>query len=365
MRDYVAPMPSTRDVNIRSFAPLVPPVELQRRLPISDTLADHVVQSRNTIVDILEGRDERMMLIIGPCSIHDEDAAIEYAGKLRELAEEVKDRIFVVMRVYFEKPRTTIGWKGLIYDPHLDGSSDIATGLYRAREVLLRVNELGLPVATEFLDPFVPQYQAGLVAWAGIGARTTESQTHRQMASGLSMPVGFKNGTDGDTQTAVDAVLAARNPHTFLGMDYDGNACVVQTLGNPAGHVVLRGGRVGPNYSAEHVERACQQLAAAGLTQSLLVDCSHGNSNKDHTRQAVALRDVLEQRANGDTRIKGCMLESHLFPGNQKLGAEPKDLAYGVSITDACVGWDETRELVHEAYEAQAGTRGATVVGGE
>ncbi len=358
-------MPNTRDINVRNFSPLVPPVELQRRLPISDSVADHVARSRETIVDILEGRDDRLLLVTGPCSIHDEQAAFEYAERLRDLADRVKDRVFVVMRVYFEKPRTTIGWKGLIYDPHLDGSCDIATGLYRAREVLLRVNEMGLPAATEFLDPFVPQYQAGLVSWAGIGARTTESQTHRQMASGLSMPVGFKNGTDGEIQTAVDAVLAARNPHTFLGMDYDGNACVVQTVGNPGSHLVLRGGRSGPNYSGEFVDRAGQQLAAAGLPDGLMVDCSHGNSNKDHTRQSLVLRDVLEQRASGDTRVKGAMLESHLHAGSQKLGTDPKELDYGVSITDACVGWEETEELVTEAYEAQAGYRGAAVAGGE
>lgn len=357
-------MPSTRDVNIRNFSPLVAPVELQRRLPISADVVAQVASARETIVDILEGRDDRLILVVGPCSVHDEKAVFEYAGRLRDLAERVKDRVFVVMRVYFEKPRTTIGWKGMIYDPHLDGSCDIGEGLFKAREVLLKVNEMGLPAATEFLDPFVPQYQAGLVAWAGIGARTTESQTHRQMASGLSMPVGFKNGTDGDVQTAVDAVLAARNSHTFLGMDYEGNACVVETAGNPGGHVVLRGGRTGPNYSAEHVARACEQLAAAGLPEAVVVDCSHGNSSKDHNKQAIALRDVLAQRASGDLRIKGCMLESHLFPGNQKLGSDPADLAYGVSITDACVGWDETEALVSEAYEAQPANR-ALPVGGE
>lgn len=358
-------MPTTHDLNIRNFTPLVPPIELQRQLPIPDSVARHVRDARETIVDIIEGRDDRLLLITGPCSIHDEEAAFEYAGRLAELAERVKDRVFVVMRVYFEKPRTTIGWKGLIYDPHLDGSSDIATGLYRARQVLLKVNELGLPAATEFLDPFVPQYQSELVAWAGIGARTTESQTHRQMASGLSMPVGFKNGTDGEVQTAVDAVLAARNPHTFLGMDYDGKGCVVQTIGNTGAHVVLRGGRSGPNYGREHVERTGERLVAAGLPQAIVVDCSHGNSNKDHTQQVVALRDVLAQRAAGDTRIKGCMLESHLNPGNQKLGADPDALAYGVSITDACVGWDETESLLMEAYEAQAGQRNTVVAGGE
>lgn len=359
-------MRSTSDINVQQFQPLVPPVELQRRLPMTDAIAEHVVRSRQVIVDILEGRDDRFLLVLGPCSIHDELAAFDYAEKLARLAAEVRDRVHIVMRVYFEKPRTTVGWKGLIYDPHLDGSSDLETGLFRAREVLLKVNEMGLSAATEFLDPFVPQYLAGLVAWAGIGARTTESQTHRQMASGLSMPVGFKNGTDGETQTAVDAVMAARYSHTFFGMDYDGNACVVQTRGNSAGHLVLRGGRQGPNFAREYVEDAAQKLAAAGLPQRMMVDCSHGNSQKDHTRQAIALRDVLQQRAEGSTFIFGCMLESHLHPGSQKLTDDPTALKYGVSITDACVGWDETEELVGEVYEAQGRVgEGVTIAGGE
>jgi len=345
-------MASIRDVNIKSFSPLVAPSEILRRLPVSDDVNEHVARSRQTIVDILEGRDERLMFVVGPCSIHDDEAALEYAGRLSELAKQVSDRLFVVMRVYFEKPRTTIGWKGLIYDPHLDGSSDIATGLYKARQLMIRVSEMGLPIATEFLDPFVPQYISGLVSWAAIGARTTESQTHRQMASGLSMPVGFKNGTDGETQTAVDGVLATRYPHTFLGMDYDGNTCVVQTLGNPAGHIVLRGGRTGPNYAPEFIEKACRQLAAAGLPEVVLVDCSHGNSNKDHRLQPVAFRDLLAQRAAGDRRIRGIFLESNIHEGAQKLGNDPSELAYGISITDACIGWDETAALAHEAYEA-------------
>jgi 3-deoxy-7-phosphoheptulonate synthase len=253
------------------------------------------------------------------------------------------------MRVYFEKPRTTVGWKGLIYDPHLDGSSDLATGLHLARELLLRVNELGLPAATEFLEPFVPQYIADLVAWAAIGARTTESQTHRQMASGLSMPVGFKNGTGGSTQMAVDAVLAARTAHSFLGIDYEGRACAVTTRGNPSGHVVLRGGSHGANYHAADVARVCAQLERAGLPERLIVDCSHANSGKDHRRQAIVLRDLLAQRAAGDTRIAGCMLESHLVEGNQPHTGDPSALRYGVSITDACIGREETATLLCEA----------------
>lgn len=361
-------MPVTQNINIQNFSPLVPPVELQRRLPMTDVVAEHVVHSRQAIQDILEGKDNRLMMVVGPCSIHDEDSAVEYAGRLAALARKVSERVHVVMRVYFEKPRTTIGWKGLIYDPHLDGSCDIETGLYRAREILLKVNQLGLSAATEFLDPFVPQYVAGLVSWVGIGARTTESQTHRQMASGLSMPVGFKNGTDGEIQTAVDAVMAARYSHTFLGMDYEGNACVVQTRGNNHGHLVLRGGRSGPNYTAEHIEKASQLLAAAGLPQRLVVDCSHGNSNKDHNRQAIVLRDLLGQRMAGDNRIAGVMLESNLHPGAQKLTDNPANLERGVSITDACIGWDETEALVTEAYEAAERSMpasGIVAVGGE
>ena len=345
-------MPTTRDLNVQGFAPLPPPAEILGRLPLSEAVARHVLGARAAIGRILDGEDRRLLVIVGPCSIHDAGAALEYAGRLRALADAVRDELLIAMRVYFEKPRTTVGWKGLIYDPHLNGSNDLATGLSRARELLLRVNELGLPAATEFLEPFVPQYLADLVAWAAIGARTTESQTHRQMASGLSMPVGFKNGTGGSTQMAVDAVLAARTPHSFLGIDYNGRACVVTTRGNAAGHVVLRGGSHGANYHAEDVARVCAQLQRAGLPERVIVDCSHGNSGKDHRRQAIVLRDLLAQRAAGDGRIIGCMLESHLFEGTQTHAGDPSALRYGVSITDACVGWEETAALLGEAARA-------------
>jgi 3-deoxy-7-phosphoheptulonate synthase len=345
-------MPATRDLNVHDFAPLPPPAEILRLLPLTDSVARHVLAARREVERVLSGEDQRLLVIVGPCSIHDPAAALEYAGRLRSLVDELRDDVLIVMRVYFEKPRTTVGWKGLIYDPHLNGSNDLATGLYQARELLLRVNELGLPAATEFLEPFVPQYIADLVAWAAIGARTTESQTHRQMASGLSMPVGFKNGTGGSTQMAVDAVLAARTPHSFLGIDYDGRACVVTTSGNSAGHVVLRGGSNGANYHAADVARVCAQLQRAGLPERLIVDCSHANSGKDHRRQSVVLRDLLTQREAGDSRIVGCMLESHLFEGNQKHTDDPTALRYGVSITDACIGWDETASLLHETARA-------------
>jgi 3-deoxy-7-phosphoheptulonate synthase len=356
--------PITSDTNIQGFAPLVPAGQLLRQLPISDAVAALVLETRTQIRRILDGDDRRFLLIVGPCSVHDPRAALEYAERLRAVAERVRDQVLVLMRVYFEKPRTTTGWKGLIYDPHLDGTRDLATGLYRAREVLLRVNELGLPAATEFLDPFVPQYIADLVSWAAIGARTAESQTHRQMASGLSMPVGFKNGTGGSTQLAVDAVLAARASHSFLGVDYEGRACVVTTTGNDAGHVVLRGGAHGSNYHAADVARVCAQLERAGLPQRLVIDCSHANSGKDHRRQPLVFRDVLGQRAAGDARIAGCMLESHLHEGTQPLGDDPAALRYGVSITDACIGGETTEELLAEAAGVLAGRHGSGAAAG-
>ena len=250
------------------------------------------------------------------------------------------------MRGYFEKPRTTIGWKGYIYDPHLDGTLDIETGLHRARALLLKIGEIGMYAGTEFLDPVVPQYLAGLVTWSTIGARTTESQIHRQMASGLSMPVGFKNGTDGNAQIAVDAMVSARSPHGFLGLDHQGRTALIRTTGNPDGHIVLRGGNSGPNFGAVTIDQAQKQLKAAGVRSQLLVDCSHGNSSKDHTKQAKAFKDVVEQRVEGNTDIIGCMVESNLAPGKQDLGDAPSQLNYGVSITDACIGWKETEELL-------------------
>lgn len=290
------------------------------------------------------------MMVVGPCSIHDEKAALDYAQRLSKIAKQISDRVFVVMRVYFEKPRTTVGWKGLIYDPHLNDTFDIATGLRRARSLLLEIGDMGLYTGTEFLDPIVPQYLSGLVSWATIGARTTESQTHRQMASGLSMPIGFKNGTGGSCQIAVDAMTAARSPHAFLGIDLDGRASVVNTSGNLAQHLILRGGSSGPNYDADSVASASALLEVAGLRPNVVIDCSHANSNKDHKRQPIVFRNAINQRVNGNDSVIGLMLESHINEGNQSLGNDPSDLKYGVSITDACVNWETTEELLREAH---------------
>ena len=339
---------SVHDVNIRRIGPLIAPNDLRTRLPMTDKALQTVTEGRESIKRILAGEDSRFLAIVGPCSIHDEGAATEYAERLAELAKEVTEQV----RVYFEKPRTTVGWKGLIHDPALDGSFDMETGLTAARRLLLHLGELGLPAATEFLDPIVPQYIADLVSWAAIGARTTESQTHRQMASGLSMPVGFKNGTDGNSQIAIDAMVSARSPHGFLGIDAEGRTCIVETTGNLAGHLVLRGGTGGSNYDAAFMAEVQQSLRDAELPPQLMVDCSHANSDKDHTRQAIALRDVVQQRIAGNADIVGVMVESHLHPGKQALSGDPSKLRYGVSITDACIGWDETAELLREAHAA-------------
>ena len=339
-----------RDVNVESTEPLISPVGLVEELPLTPDVEAVVLEGRRQIQAVLRGDDPRFMVITGPCSIHDEVAGIEYAERLKELQEELSDRILFVMRVYFEKPRTTVGWKGMIYDPYLNDSFDIGEGLRRARRLLLRVGEMGIYTATEFLDPIVPQYLAGLVSWAAIGARTTESQTHRQMASGLSMPVGFKNGTDGDAQIAVDAMISAQSAHAFLGIDHFGQTCIVHTNGNPYGHLVLRGGRSGPNFGADAISAAQAQLNEAGVPSQLLVDCSHGNSNKDHTLQNIALNSIIEQRVAGNADIIGCMLESNLNAGSQSLNCPIEELEYGVSVTDACIGWDETEELLRDAH---------------
>jgi len=341
---------STTDVNILKVEELISPEGLQRQLPITPQTAEVVLEGRAQVQDILHGHDSRMLVIVGPCSIHDDEAAIEYAGRLKELADRVADRILVVMRVYFEKPRTTVGWKGLINDPNLDGTFDVSGGLYRARQLLLRLAEMGVLSATELLDPIVPQYIADLVSWAAIGARTTESQMHREMASGLSMPVGFKNGTDGNSQIAVDAMKTSRAPHAFLGIDTQGQNCVIHTSGNAYGHLILRGGTSGTNYEAKTVSELQEQLSKADLPPRILVDCSHANSEKDYRRQAIAFRDVVEQRAAGNENIVGLMVESNLFPGNQPLSDDPSKLEYGVSITDACVGWEETDSLLTWAH---------------
>ena len=349
----------TADVHVRGTVPLPTPAELEAELPIPEAVSATVLRGRRGIEEILAGRDRRLLVIVGPCSIHDECSAIEYAERLAPVARELEDRVLVVMRAYFEKPRTTVGWKGLIYDPELDGSFDIAAGLRRARALLIAIGGLGLPTGTEFLDPIVPQYLADLIAWTAIGARTTESQTHRQMASGLSMPVGFKNSTEGNIQVAVDAMVAAREPHAFLGIDRDGRSSTVNTSGNPGGHIVLRGGSAGPNYDASVVRDVYGQLEAAGRRPAVLVDCSHANSGKDHRRQAIVFRDVVEQRAGGDAGILGLMLESHLHEGKQPLDGGLDALRYGVSVTDACIGWDETAELLREAAAALATPAGA------
>ena len=350
MSDQTA-IEKTQDVHIRDTIPLVAPRELKEKFPTTEEVATTVVNARETLIRILSGEEERLLVMVGPCSIHNVESGFEYAQKLRMLADEVAERIFVIMRVYFEKPRTTVGWKGLINDPHLNDTFDIGRGVELARKLLLDINQLGLPAATELLEPVTPQYIADLISLTAIGARTTESPTHRQMASGLSMPVGYKNGTDGELQIAMDAMVAAQSPHSFLGIDPDGNTCIVNTTGNPYGHLILRGGRSGPNYDAETIAEASERLEAAGLSPRLMVDCSHANSNKDYRKQSIVWNDVVAQRAAGNRNIMGLMLESNLKPGNQKL-ADPAALEYGLSITDGCIDWDETEQLLRSAYEA-------------
>jgi 3-deoxy-7-phosphoheptulonate synthase len=346
--------PSTSNLRIRSLEPLVPPSRLGALLPLDDAARRTILAGRAAVEGVLAGTDPRLLAVVGPCSIHDPDAARDYAARLHELAGRVADRLLVIMRVYFEKPRTTVGWKGLINDPHLDDSFDVAAGLRLARSLLIEIARLGLPTATEFLEPITPQYIADTIVLGAIGARTTESPTHRQMASGLSMPVGFKNSTDGSLQAAIDAMLAARTPHSFLGIDNDGGTCVVSTTGNPWGVLMLRGGRSGSNYAPEVMEEARTRMEKAGLPPRIVVDCSHANSGKDATRQSIVWRDVLAQRAAGDRSIVGMMLESNIHPGSQAVQADRAKLAYGVSVTDACIGWNETEQLILEAH-AQLG----------
>lgn len=340
----------TYDVRIKDFTPLISPDALKEELPISNASAQTVLNGRKTVQDIITRKEPRLMVITGPCSIHDERAAMEYAHKLAGLQERVQETIFLVMRVYFEKPRTTVGWKGLINDPHLDGSYDIVNGLRKARRLLGAITELGVPTATELLDPFIPQYIAGLVCWAAIGARTTESQTHREMASGLSMPVGFKNGTDGNLSVAVNAMIAASSPQHFLGIDHNGKASVVNTTGNPFTHLVLRGGRR-PNYDSCSIREVTEMLRDKNLPEVAVVDCSHANSRKRFKEQAVAWQDVVNQRASGTDLIVGLMLESNLKEGRQNNTGDLKTMAYGVSITDACISWETTEELILFAHE--------------
>ncbi len=347
-------MQKTSDINVVETRPLPPPASLLAALPKTDAQADFVTHARREIHRLIFTDDKRLLLIVGPCSIHDPVAGRDYAQRLAALAREVADRVLIVMRVYFEKPRTTVGWKGLVMDPHLDGSHDIAAGLQLGRAFLLDVLELGLPTATEFLDPITPQFMADLVCWGAIGARTTESQTHRQMASGLSMPLGFKNGTDGSIQSAINAIKAAAQPQTFLGINLAGAAAAVVTRGNPDCHIVLRGGATGPNYSPAHIAQTEQLLAKAGLPRSILVDCSHDNSAKQPERQPEVMRALLDQITAGNASIMGAMIESNLVAGSQPF-PQPKDrLRYGVSITDGCIDWPTTEALVRTTYAALA-----------
>ncbi len=341
----------TQNLHVKETARLIAPRELKERLPMTEQSNRTVVSGRTAISSILRQTDPRLLVVVGPCSIHDTQGALEYAARLNGLRQELADRFCIIMRVYFEKPRTTIGWKGLIYDPDLNGSDNIQAGLQKARELLLEITGLGLPAATEFLDPVVPQYIADLVSWAAIGARTTESQTHRQMASGLSMPVGFKNGTDGGLQIAIDAMQSAMTPHSFLGIDQDGFTSIVRTTGNPDGHVVLRGGRLRTNYDAESIRDAAAQLEKAGLPPILMVDCSHANSAKQHARQEEVWRSLIEQRLASTRSLIGVMIESNLFEGNQPIPRHLADLRYGVSVTDACLGWDVTERILRWGHQ--------------
>jgi 3-deoxy-7-phosphoheptulonate synthase len=342
----------TQDLHVKEIVRLLTPRELKAQSPTTEAANATVARSRERVVRILRQEDPRLLVVIGPCSIHDETGALDYATRLNALREQFADRLEIVMRVYFEKPRTTIGWKGLINDPHLDGSQDIETGLKIARRLLLEITDMGLPAATEFLDPIVPQYIADLITWAAIGARTTESQTHREMASGLSMPVGLKNNTDGSLQSAIDAMGAARHPHSFLGIDQDGVTSIVRTTGNSSTHIVLRGGRTQTNYDAKSIRAAEEKLKSENLPPVLMVDCSHANSGKQPARQEDVWRSVLQQRIAGTRSLIGLMVESNLNEGNQPIPKILADLRYGVSLTDACIGWETTERMLRWGHEA-------------
>lgn len=345
----------TDDLRIASIKAVTPPAEVCEEIPITDQAARTTWETRNAIHDILAGRDDRLMVVAGPCSIHDTAAALDYGRRLLAVKRELERDLLVVMRVYFEKPRTTVGWKGLINDPDLDGSFHINKGLRLARQLLRDLNEMGMPAGTEFLDIITPQYVTDLVSWGAIGARTTESQVHREVASGLSCPVGFKNGTDGTTQIAVDAIRAASVPHNFLSLRKEGNSAIFITRGNPDCHIILRGGKA-PNYDATSIERVAGELEQAGLPAKIMVDFSHANSGKKHERQADVAGDVARQIAEGETRIFGVMLESHLVPGRQDV-VPGRKLVYGQSITDACLGWEQTQPLLRDLARAVAARR--------
>jgi 3-deoxy-7-phosphoheptulonate synthase len=344
-------MKQTEDLNVDDFGVMPSPDEVKEKVPLDDPAAKTVLESRRALEAILDGRDRRLFAVVGPCSIHDPIAGLDYARRLRALAEEVKDTLFLVMRVYFEKPRTSLGWKGFINDPHMDDSFRIDEGMERARRFLYDVNTLGLPAGTEALDPIAPQYYGDLISWTAIGARTTESQTHREMSSGLSTPVGFKNGTDGDIEAAVNAILSASRPHAFLGINGQGRSAIVRTRGNRYGHLVLRGGGGRPNYDTVSVALAEEALAKAKLPRNVVVDCSHANSWKKPELQPLVMRDVIHQIREGNRSLVGLMVESFLEPGSQPIPDDLSKLRYGCSVTDACVGWDTTVEMLRAAHQ--------------
>jgi 3-deoxy-7-phosphoheptulonate synthase len=347
MTGKIMPKSTLNDIHINAEEILVTPEALRKELPLPPAGRDFVQSARQTIVNIIHKKDPRLLIISGPCSVHDIDGAKEYARKLKKLHDQYKDSMYIVMRVYFEKPRTTVGWKGLINDPHMDGSFDVETGLRTARELLLYLTELGLPLATEALDPISPQYLAELFSWSAIGARTTESQTHREMASGLSMPIGFKNGTNGSLDVAINALQSAASSHRFMGINRQGQVALIKTSGNPDGHVILRGGKQ-PNYDSVNVALCEQELAAQNLQAGIVIDCSHGNSNKDHNRQPLVAKNVVNQICEGNTSIIGLMLESNLYAGNQSANLPKPELKYGVSVTDACIDFACTETLLNE-----------------
>lgn len=345
-------MKAIDDVHIKQIAPLISPRELKKEYKADSSVYNYILDSRKVITEILERKDDRLLAIVGPCSIHDTVAGLEFAEKLKELSRKIDDVIYPVMRVYFEKPRTTIGWRGLIMDPDMDDSYDIHKGLHLSREFLLKIAKMELPTGTEMLDPIIPQYISDLISWAAVGARTSESQTHRSLASGMSIPVGFKNGTGGNLDLAVNAINTAMHSSSFIGIDQQGNTCIVRTRGNSTCHLILRGGTSGPNYYEEDVEEAVSLMEKTDIENpSVIIDCSHANSGKKFTRQKRVFHSVLDQVLYGQKNIAGVMIESNLFEGNQKFTGNFDDLKYGVSITDSCIGWKETEELLLAAAE--------------
>lgn len=347
-------MVQTNNLNVLEVSPIIAPQDLKQVFPLPLDGATFVNSSRNTIKQILKGKDQRLLVVVGPCSIHDPQAALEYAGRLVKLAEKLQEHLFIIMRVYFEKPRTTVGWKGLINDPDMDGSHQISKGLGVARQLFSAITKMRLPIACEMLDPITPQYLSDMISWGAIGARTTESQTHREMASGLSFPVGFKNGTDGGLKIAIDAMGAACRAHSFLGINYEGRSSIVHTSGNPDIHMVLRGGDNAPNYYPQEVKKAIELLRKKQLPETIMVDCSHANSYKDHTRQGEVLNSIIDQLITSPDSIAGIMIESNLHAGNQSIPDDLTQLQYGISVTDKCVNWETTVAMLTKAHDQLA-----------